>query len=44
MTHLFTVGSLPVSFTANRDISVHDWSCLLRFPSHFCATLNSAIN
>jgi hypothetical protein len=36
-THLFTVGSLPVSFTANRDIYVHDWS-------FFCAALNSAIN
>jgi hypothetical protein len=28
MTHLFTVGSLPVSFTANRYISVHDWTFL----------------
>jgi hypothetical protein len=36
-THLFTVGSLPVSFTANREISLHDWSFL-------CAALNSAIN
>jgi hypothetical protein len=46
LIHLFTVGSVPVSFTANRDISVHDWSCVLRFPSSscFCATLNSAIN
>jgi hypothetical protein len=43
-THLFTVGSLPVSFTANRDISVQDWSFLLQFPLPFCAALNSVIN
>jgi hypothetical protein len=36
-THFFTVGSLPVSFTANCDIYVHDWL-------FFCAALNSAIN
>jgi hypothetical protein len=43
-THLVTVGSLSVSFTANRDISVHDWSFLFGFPSRFCAALDSVIN
>jgi hypothetical protein len=36
-THFFIVGSFPVSFIANHDIYVHDWS-------FFCAALNSAIN